>query len=77
MIAIPVQEHITRVSMKLDVIVTRPCLTGLSVIAEAAAIGAEPRHVSLEKTPLEIPFCIHMKILPMTPPVTALGLKAP
>ena len=67
MIAMPVAVQTTRVSKKLEFMVTRPCSTGESVRAAAAAMGAEPRQVSLENTPRTIPFCRTMMKLPIAP----------
>lgn len=72
----PVMEQMIIVSMKVPVMHTRPWRTGSFVFAAAAAIGAEPRPASLLKIPRAIPFCMAMKIVPTTPPVTALGLNA-
>ena len=72
----PVMEQMTIVSMNVPVMLTRPWRTGSLVLAAAAAIGAEPRPASLLKMPRAIPFCIAMKMVPTTPPVTALGLNA-
>ena len=49
----PVIVQMTRVSIKVCVMETRACFTGLGVLAAAAAIGAEPNPDSLENTPLE------------------------
>ena len=54
-----------------------PCFTGLPVSAEACAIGPVPSPASFENIPLDTPFFILKKKLPITPPVTALGLNAP
>ena len=43
------------VSMNVPVIETRPCSTGSSVFAAAAAIGAEPSPDSFEKIPRATP----------------------
>lgn len=43
------------VSINVPVIETSPCSTGSSVLAAAAAIGAEPSPDSLEKIPRAIP----------------------
>lgn len=56
---------------------TRAWRTGFLVCAAAAAIGAEPRPDSLEKSPLAIPYCIAIMIpLPTSPPAAAPGVKA-
>ena len=55
----------------------KPCSTGSFVLAAAAAIGAEPRPDSLEKTPRATPFWIAIRMLaPAKPPIAAAGLKA-
>lgn len=43
------------VSMKVPVMETSPCSTHESVLAAAAAMGAEPNPDSLEKTPRATP----------------------
>ena len=55
-IARPVRLQIIMVSMKVPVIEIKPCSTGSSVFAAAAAIGADPSPDSLEKTPRATPF---------------------
>ena len=52
----PVKLQMIRVSMKVPVIEIKPCSTGSFVLAAAAAIGAEPRPDSFEKTPRATPF---------------------
>ena len=42
--------------MKVPVIEIKPCSTGSSVFAAAAAIGADPSPDSLENTPRATPF---------------------
>ena len=64
------------VSMKVPVMVTRPCRVGSLVCAAAAAIGALPRPASLEKMPLATPFCMAIIMAPSAPPATALAPKA-
>ena len=65
------------VSMKVPVIEIKPCSTGSSVLAAAAAIGAEPRPDSLENTPRAIPSRIAtMTVAPAKPPTAALPVKA-
>src|SRR5690625_4152740 len=54
-IVIPVMEHTKNVSNSTCVIETSACLPGISVLAAAAAIGADPRPASLENNPLAIP----------------------
>jgi len=65
------------VSMKVWVIETSACLTGSGVLAAAAAIGADPRPDSLEKTPLETPSrMVCMIAAPRNPPTAADGVNA-
>ena len=65
------------VSMKVPVIEIKPCSTGSSVLAAAAAIGAEPRPDSLENTPRAIPSRIAaMTVAPAKPPTAALPVNA-
>ena len=52
----PVKVQMMIVSIKVPVIEISPCSTGSSVLAAAAAIGADPNPDSLEKTPRAIPF---------------------
>ena len=66
------------VSMKVPVMEISPCSAGSFVFAAAAAIGAEPRPDSLEKTPRAIPFCIAIMIVePAKPPAAAVPVNAP
>ena len=51
----PVIEHTTMVSIKVPVMDTNAWRTGWSVLAAAAAMGAEPIPASLEKTPRATP----------------------
>ena len=55
----------------------KPCFTGFLVSAHAWAIEPVPSPASLEKIPLDTPFFILIKKLPITPPVTDAGLNAP
>ena len=65
------------VSMKVPVIEIKPCSTGSSVLAAAAAIGADPRPDSFEKTPRAIPSRIAtMTVAPAKPPTAAFPVKA-
>jgi len=73
----PVIVQMISVSIMVPIMETRPCLTGSSVWAAAAAMGALPRPASLEKIPRETPFFILRNMEPITPPVAALGEKAP
>ena len=74
---IPVIVQIMIVSMNVPVIEMRPCSAGQFVLAAAAAIGAEPRPDSFEKTPRAIPFCIAIIIVePANPPAAAVPVKA-
>ena len=57
--------------MYVPIIEIRPCLTGSSVFAAAAAIGALPRPASFENMPRAIPFCIATIIAPNAPPAAA------
>ena len=73
----PVRVQIINVSIKVPVIEIKSCSTGSFVLAAAAAIGAEPRPDSLEKTPRATPFWIAIRMLaPAKPPTAATGLKA-
>ena len=72
-IARPVIVQMTIVSIKVPVIDTSPCSTHESVCAAAAAIGALPKPLSLEKIPLLIPIFI---ATPIPAPKTALISKA-
>ena len=73
----PVNVQIMRVSIKVPVMEIKPCSTGSFVLAAAAAMGADPRPDSLEKTPLATPFWIAIRMLaPANPPTAATGLKA-
>lgn len=54
-IASPVMVHTTIVSQNVPVILIYPCRTGLSVVAAAAVIAAEPIPASFENTPLATP----------------------
>lgn len=67
----------TMVSAKTSKMPNRPCRTGSCVSAQAWAIEPVPRPASLEKMPRATPFCMLVKKLPTTPPVTAMGWKAP
>ena len=68
-ILIPVKRQTTKVSMKVPVIVTRPPFTAESVLALAAAIGAEPSPDSLEKIPLLMPILTtSRKVIPVAAP---------
>mgnify|MGYP000496930281 CR=1 FL=1 len=70
-------EQMMIVSMKVPVIEIRPCSAGHFVLAAAAAIGAEPRPDSLEKTPRATPFCMAiMTVEPAKPPAAAAPVKA-
>lgn len=51
----PVMPHITTVSQKVALMMTRACSPGEPEVPEAAAIGAEPRPASLVNNPREIP----------------------
>ena len=54
-----------------------PCSAGSFVFAAAAAIGAEPRPDSFEKTPRAMPFCIAiMTVEPAKPPAAAVPVNA-
>ncbi len=65
------------VSMNVPVIETRPCSTGSSVFAAAAAIGAEPSPDSFEKIPRATPAWIAViTVAPAKPPVAAFPVKA-
>ena len=56
----------------------KPCSTGSLVFAAAAAIGADPRPDSLEKTPRATPFWIAiLTVAPAKPPMAAVPVKAP
>ena len=56
----------------------RPCSAGHLVFAAAAAIGAEPRPDSFEKTPRAMPFCMAiMMVEPAKPPAAAVPVTAP
>ena len=73
----PVMVQMMMVSKKVPVIWIRPCLTQELVLAAAAAIGADPRPDSLEKTPLETPlFRAIARVDPVKPPTAARGVKA-
>ena len=66
----PVSIQMMMVSIKVPVMDISPCSTGEFVLAEAAAIGAEPRPASFEKIPLATPFCIAiMMVAPAKPPM--------
>ena len=67
----------TIVSTNTSNIPKKPCFTGFLVSAQACAIEPVPRPASLEKIPLDTPFFILIKKLPIAPPVTDAGLKAP
>ena len=55
-----------------------PCSTGSLVFAAAAAMGADPRPDSLEKTPRATPFWIAiLTVAPAKPPMAAVPVKAP
>ncbi len=67
----------TRVSIKVCVILTNACLAGTFVFAAAAAIGAEPRPDSFEKTPRATPKRIAAAtVAPTTPPAASLNPNA-
>ena len=51
----PVMLQTTRVSRKVPVMETSACRQGWSVLAAAAAMGADPMPDSLEKTPRATP----------------------
>ena len=73
----PVKVQMMRVSIKVPVMEIKPCSTGSFVLAAAAAMGAEPRPDSFEKTPRATPFWIAIRMLaPAKPPTAAAGLKA-
>ena len=73
----PVIVQMMIVSMNVPVIEMRPCSAGHFVFAAAAAIGAEPRPDSLEKTPRAMPFCIAIMIVePAKPPTAAWPVNA-
>ena len=73
----PVRVQMMRVSIKVPVMEIKPCSTGSFVLAAAAAMGAEPRPDSFEKTPRATPFWIAIRMLaPANPPIAAIGLKA-
>lgn len=73
----PVMVQMMMVSKKVPVMQTNPCSTHESVLAAAAAIGAEPRPDSLEKTPRATPACsASMMVAPAKPPVAAVVLNA-
>ena len=69
----PVIVQTTRVSMKVPVMETSAWRTGESVLAAAAAIGAEPSPASLENTPRATPMRM---TVPMAPPATASPVNA-
>ncbi len=63
--------------MNVPVMEMRPCSAGHFVFAAAAAIGAEPRPDSFEKTPRAIPVCMAIMIVePAKPPTAAVPVKA-
>ena len=72
-----VSVQITIVSANTSKIPKSPCFTGFLVSAQACAMEPVPRPASLEKIPLDTPFFILKKKLPITPPVTADGWNAP
>ncbi|MNG04105.1 hypothetical protein D3C84_872160 [compost metagenome] len=73
----PVMVQMMMVSMKVPVMETSPCSTQESVLAAAAAMGAEPSPDSLEKTPRATPDWIaSMMPAPTKPPVAAWPVKA-
>ena len=65
------------VSANTSNIPKNPCFTGFPVSADACAIGPVPSPASFENIPLDTPFFMLKKKLPIIPPVTALGLNAP
>ena len=74
----PVKLQIIIVSIKVPVIEINPCSTGSLVFAAAAAIGADPRPDSLEKTPRATPFWMAiLTVAPANPPMAAVPVKAP
>src|SRR5699024_3462963 len=72
-IVIPVIEQMINVSKRTCVMDTNACRPGTSVLAAAAAIGAEPSPASLENNPRATPNLI---AAPMAPPPTASPEKA-
>ena len=74
-IARPVMVHTTMVSQNVPVILIYPWRTGLSVVAAAAVIAAEPMPASLEKTPRATPYLMALimdaTMEPQRPPPTA------
>ncbi len=64
----PVKVQTMMVSRKVPVMATRACRPGWSVLAAAAAMGADPSPDSLEKSPRATPILI---TVPMAPPAMA------
>src|SRR5699024_10185165 len=70
---ISVMEQTLKVSIKTCVMETSACLPGKSVLAAAAAIGADPKPASLENNPRVIP---NRMTAPTVPPAAALPENA-
>ena len=69
--------QITIVSIKVPVMLTKPCLTGSRSPEAPDAIAVEPSPASLVNTPLPIPIRIAIfRDIPAAAPRTALGEKA-
>ena len=67
----------TKVSINVPVMLTNACFTGSFVLAEAAAIAAEPNPDSFENKPLETPNLIAAaRVAPTNPPAAAVPLNA-
>ena len=66
-------EQINIVSIKTEMVCTKPCFTGWETSAVAPAFGADPIPASLEKSPRLIP-CITQE--PANPPAIALKSNA-